>query len=177
VNQPADLGACPGCGLELPAQNGRAPAHIGASPACWALYGRLLVRAYGAATEGRVHGLTVATYVVQHPGGSDPPAIQSLGMHLIGLCLMLERGASAPAAARVATRIRERRPALRWLEPPKPNGTVTVADVVAAQTPAEHAVTVERWARSVWDAWATEHATVRDWIDDSLAWTPHDGRS
>jgi hypothetical protein len=42
---------------------------------------------------------------------------------------------------------------------------VTVLDVLAARDLAEHVARVERWARSVWDAWSAHHDTVRRWLD------------
>ena len=44
-------------------------------------------------------------------------------------------------------------PALEWLEPPSPNGAVTVRDVLASRDLAEHKAAVERWAADVWQAW------------------------
>jgi hypothetical protein len=61
---------------------------------------------------------------------------------------------------------------LGWLEPPAPNGTINVSDVVAARTPAEHARLVECWARDVWSSWAPHHAQVRRWFDASAGGGP-----
>jgi Family of unknown function (DUF5946) len=167
VTSPADLGACPGCALELPELDAPTPAYLGASPACWALYGRLLVCEYSDLADGLVHRLTVATYAVQHPGVSEHCSITSTNLHLIALCLVLEQGTSAQATKLLA-RILERPPAFRWLEPPLPNGTITVSDVIAARSPSQHARVVHRWARNVWEAWEPHRATVRGWIDGSL---------
>lgn len=157
--------ACPGCGLALPELDAPAPAHLGVSPACWALYGRLLVREYGHLADGLVHRLTVATYAVQHPGIPEQRSLGSTAAQLIALCLVLERGASAQQTTTRLATILERPPAFRWLEPPRPNGTINVADVVAARTPDEHARLVGRWASDVWSSWAPHHAVVRGWID------------
>jgi hypothetical protein len=62
-----------------------------------------------------------------------------------------------------------KRPGFHWLEPPQRIGHITVADVHHAASPAEHERIVKAWARDVWAAWAADHATVRDWIDRSLA--------
>jgi hypothetical protein len=40
-----------------------------------------------------VHPLTVDTYAVQHPGVPERRTSQSLALHLITLCLVIERGA------------------------------------------------------------------------------------
>jgi Family of unknown function (DUF5946) len=161
------LGACPGCGLALPELEAPTHAHLGASPACWALYGQLLVHAYRDDACSRVHRLIVDTYSVQHPGGAEPPAIHSLGLHLTGLALLLERGVGPQQATKLLARICQRQPAFRSLEPPLPNGSITVSDVLAVP-PGERAQAVERWARDVWDVWEPHHATARSWIDAGL---------
>jgi hypothetical protein len=51
-------------------------------------------------------------------------------------------------------------------------GDVTVADVVAAGarvgSPDGHALLVDRWARSVWRAWAPQHAATASLTDQLL---------
>jgi hypothetical protein len=110
--------ACPGCGVELPELDAPAPAHLSASPACWALYARLLVREYGDLADGLVHRLTVATYAVQHPDRSRHRSPESTALQLIALCLVLERGASAQRTTTLLASVLEQPPAFPWLEPP-----------------------------------------------------------
>ena len=85
--------ACPGCGLVLPDHDGPVHDYIGASAACWQLYGRVLARDYGEFGMPDEHKFIVDAYAVQHPGENVPRARQSVGLHLIRLCLMLERDA------------------------------------------------------------------------------------
>jgi Family of unknown function (DUF5946) len=176
----SDPRACPGCGVELPELDAPTPANVGASPACWALYGRLLVYEYSQVRSPRVHRFTVDTYAVQHPGAPQHGPICSVGLHLIGLCLMLERGASARQTTEQLAQMLEDPPPFRWLEPPAPNATITVSDVIAARTPGEQTQLVERWATRTWDAWAPHHAAVHGWIDGSISrprYEPATGRS
>jgi hypothetical protein len=161
--------ACPGCGLELPAHDGPSHAYLGASPACWALYGELIAREYGELRYPPSHRLTVDVYAVQHPGRAERRAIQSVAVHLIALCLVLERGVATVKVRGLMDRVLARRPPLEWLEPPEPNGTVTVRDVLASRDLAEHAANVERWARDVWEAWSSHHERVRAWLERGLA--------
>jgi len=180
VSVPANPPACPGCGVELPELDALTPANVGAAPACWALYGRLLVYEYSQVRSPRVHRLTVDTYAVQHPGAPEHGPICSVGLHLIGLCLVLERGASARQTTEQLAQVLEDPPPFRWLEPPVPNGTLTVSDVVTARNPGEQTQLVEQWATRTWDAWAPHHAAVRGWIDGSISrprYEPATGRS
>ena len=159
---------CPGCGLELPECDGPTHPYIGASPACWALYGELLAREYGELRYPPSHRMTVDVYAVQHPGLPERRSIQSVAVHLIALCLVMERGVATVKVRELMGRVLQTEPALEWLEPPSPNGSVTVRDVLASRDLAEHAANVERWARDVWDAWAPHHDQVHEWIGESL---------
>jgi hypothetical protein len=156
--------ACPGCGVRLPPRSGPTHAYIGASAACWALYGELLAREFQDASLLDVHKLTVDAYAVQHPGKPERRAIQSVGIHLATLSLVLEHGADPREGPKLHRRL-VRRPELTWLEPPRPNGTLTVADVLAAD---DHRAAVRAWARDVWDAWSAHHATVESWLAHAL---------
>ena len=164
----SEMSRCQGCGLLLPTPVGPTHAYIGASPACWALYGEVLAREYGDPDSFRLHQVTVDTYAVQHPGVPERRSIQSVAVHLITLCLVLEEGVD-PAAGRALHKRLAARASFHWLAPPSPNGHITVADVLEARTPAEHECTVEAWARDVWAAWEPHHATVRRWIERFLS--------
>ena len=160
---------CPGCGLMLPPRP-EAPTHpyIGASAECWALYGELLSREFQHPAYFRVHQLTVDTYAVQHPGSPERRAVQSVGLHLMTLCLVVEDGVDPSEGPALHKRF-VRRPAFRWLEPPRPNGQLTTADALRSRNPEEHAQAVTAWGRDVWAAWAPHHHTVRGWIEESAA--------
>jgi hypothetical protein len=160
--------ACPGCGLELPVSDGPTHPYIGASPACWALYGELLARDYSAGEYPPHHRLAVDTYAVQHPGRPGRRAIQSVGAHLMRLCLVLERGVFSDRVDSAMRAIMANPPEYRWLDPPEPNGTITVRDVLQAPDVPALAAEVETWARDLWSAWSPHHPTIRAWLDHSV---------
>lgn len=167
---------CRGCGLELPKYAGPTHAFMGASPACWRLYGQASTLSWGHRDGLPLLRLVVNAYGAQHPGTEQVRALQSVAVHLMGLCTILERGLhSEPRLLHL--RERERRTAprtldLHWLEPPRPNGTLTVRGALEAKGKAEHAAAVEAWARDVWAAWEPHHETVRGWLDQV---SPRDG--
>src|SRR4051794_36661796 len=75
-----DLSACPGCGLVLPVRAGPTHAYVGASPACWSLYGQLPT-AFGMTAIGAIIGrLALDTYAVQHPGRPGSRSMQSVAV-------------------------------------------------------------------------------------------------
>ncbi|HEY8922286.1 MAG TPA: DUF5946 family protein [Candidatus Limnocylindria bacterium] len=121
---------------------------------------------YGDLRYTPAHQLTVDAYAVQHPGLPERRTAQSIAIHLVGLCLSLERGRGPMELPRLRQRLAPPRRIFPWLPPPGSLGGVTVADVHATQTPEAHRETVGRWARSAWEAWSPHHSTVRAWADE-----------
>lgn len=157
---------CPGCGALVPDGHGLPHPYIGASPGCWDVYGRVLAKEYGEfGYPARTHRLTVDTYSVQHPGNPNRRAIQSVNLHLMSLCLVLEQGIGGLEATRKIEHILKHRRRFEWLEPPSPIGDTTVLDVVVAGNLSEHERLVEAWARNVWEAWAFHHARIRKMLE------------
>jgi hypothetical protein len=158
---------CPGCGLVLPVHAGPTHAYLGASPACWRLYGQASTLSWGQRDGLPLLRLVVNAYGAQHPGTNQVRAVKSVAVHLMGLCMILERGAQAEPQI---VPLRDPRPArrtldLHWLDPPHPNGTLSVRGPLDAAGRDEHAASVEAWARDVWAAWEPHHETVRGWLD------------
>ena len=137
---------------------------MASSPGCWAVYGQVLAREYGDASYRDVRRLSVDAYAVQHPGGRDRQSIQSVGLHLVRLCLLLEQGLHPDKANTVMSRTARSKEELVWLAPPASLGAFTAADVAVAGTTMEHKAAVRAWARAAWDAWAPHHEQVRSWL-------------
>ena len=66
-------------------------------------------------------------------GGDSRQAIQSVGLHLVRLCMFLERGLSPEAANEAMLRAGKMKSKMFKLARPASLGDVTVADVLAAQ--------------------------------------------
>ena len=105
--------------------------------------------------------LAVDVYMAQHPGVPGRQASQSVWVHLIGLCLSLEHRFDGAASARAKARAASPDAAFDWLEPPASLGPITVFDVLATVTAAEHRAVVQSWAISVWTAWAAHQQAIR----------------
>ena len=144
------------------------PAHpyMTCSPACWARYGDLLAVQYASPQRMAFHQLVVDSYAVQHPDGDDRRAIQSVGIHLMTLCLFIERGTD-PASGTSLHRSMVARPVFHQLSPPASPGQLTLLDVPLDGDPSHARIAAHAWAESVWTAWSPHHQTVRGWIDRS----------
>jgi hypothetical protein len=90
--------------------------------------------------------------------------VQSVWLHLVGLCLALERRAPPSYVGRVLGHLSRPKRQFDWLEPP-PLAGVTVNDVVHAIGPEEHAQATRRWAEFVWGAWRPHHSAIRELAD------------
>lgn len=168
---------CPQCGASVADVEGPTHAYYGEAPGCWALFGEVIARTLSDDRFAPLHQLTADTYAAQHPGSAaDRRAVQSVAVHLIGLCVSLERPAAlAPtrALAPLLQAAADRSDRFHWLQPPAHLGEVTVVEVhraLSVPTRARHDddtarqfAAVRRWAESVWSAWAVHHDVVRRW--------------
>ena len=154
---------CPGCGGLFPNVEGPIHEYMLSSPGCWAAYGHVLAREYASDALADVHRLSVDAYAAQHPGVPSPQSMKSVGVHLIRLCLTIERGFDVRASNRIMVAVSKVKGDFWWLDPPDSLGQMTVAEVVSAKGDDAHRAAVVRWARSVWEAWALHHDTVQEW--------------
>ena len=151
---------CPGCGEVLKDIDGATHAYVGASSACWTRFAETNASLPPVTPLRR---LVTDAYMVQHPGVPERRAIQSVGVHLVALCLVLEHGLPVEHLSDTLGRMLARPPAWRWLEPPVPNGTSTVVDLEAAIAAGRTAEAIEAYVRGVWDSWAPHRAAVAAW--------------
>lgn len=155
---------CPGCGIGLERADTPVAMHayIGASASCWALYNELHAKQYegfGALTHIRV----IDAYAVQHPGVPERRAIQSVNAHLVALYLQVEKHLDGARVNTALQRVLKFANEFVWLEPPTPNGTLTIAEVLKAETPEPQANAIETYAREIWRAWQAHRAVVLKW--------------
>jgi len=145
------------------------------SASCFARFSQLLADEYSDPARLEFHQIVVDAYAVQHPGNDwpempdfarDPRSIQSVGIHLMTLCLFIERGVN-PAQGPMLHRQMVQRPVFSYLERPESMGELTVADVGLGVPIDQAKAQVYAWGESTWIAWAAHHKTVRDWLSDA----------
>lgn len=162
---PSTLVPCVGCGGLFPSADGPTHRYMESSPGCAAAAGAVFSRQYeNVPTYSDVYRLTVDAYAVQHPGGRSRQAIQSVGVHLIRLCLVFEHGLTAERANDAIIAATRRKHEFFWLEPPPTMGAITVANFGPDMAVEDFKQTIRDWARSAWDAWAAHHPTIRGWL-------------
>ena len=156
---------CMWCGGAFSAEEGPTHEYIESTPGCWAAFGRVLAREYGDQRYSSVHRLTVYSYAVQHPGSPSRQSIQSVGVHLVRLCLLLERKLAPELANSAMLAAARHKSKYHWLTPPSHLGALTVADVEAASSVEAHTSVVRHWAVQMWQVWSPHHSVVRAWAN------------
>lgn len=156
MNAAAEVVPCVGCGVVVEPADGPTHPYMLSSPGCWIAYGELLTHGPGQ--------MAVDSFAVQHPGVDEARARQSVAVHLMSLCVTLERGWSAGRAMDLLRSAVEN-PPVAWplIGADPPVGAVTVVDVLLSDDPVP--VAVRAWATDVWDAYGDRHDLVRGWVD------------
>ena len=155
---------CFGCGALVADIEGPVHRYMLSAPGCWQLYGRLISLQYPRTQ------LSLDGYAVQHPGRPGRQANQSVCVHLMNLCRMLERAGEKSRSARFLQQMTHRD--YPWLPPPPADYTITVVDLLREADPGAFAAMETAYAETAWAAWSSHHATVRRWIDDALSLPP-----
>ena len=159
---------CPDCRALVPDVDGPTHAYLGGSAGCWAAWGELQARGYADPAAGAAMPLAIDAYAAQHPGLEGRRQAQSVWVHLVSICAILERGLAPADGIRLKHEMLRDDPVFPWLAPPADPGSVTVRDATAASADELGAV-VRRWAAAVWEAWAAHHGAIRERTAAELA--------
>ena len=120
---------------------------------------------------GFIHQEVVDAWAAQHATEESTPI--SVVFALIGLYLHLEKGFSGRQVQLAHMRVAQphgRGPGRKeWprFPLPKERGRITASDVIAAREN-ERIQAIDRWCRSVWDAWKDSHAALAECISRDL---------
>jgi Family of unknown function (DUF5946) len=156
---------CFGCGALAPDLRGPVHGYMLAAPGCWSLYTGLedwksrLSGPPGIDTIQRM----VDSYAVQHATSPDRRNTQSVAIHLMSLCAVLEHGVPGSRLRRLLGSWAHRPGGYPVLEPRPAAYALTVRDVADADA-AARADVVRLWAEMTWSAWSDHHEQVRAWL-------------
>lgn len=140
--------------------------YMTSSAGCWGGFGEVLAGDYSSRERMCVHQVVVDAYAAQHPGdGSMPQQVQSVGLHLMTLCLFLEQGTD-PALGAVLHRKMVRKPSFTRLERTGV-GELTWRHLPKSGDPDTFREAAYGWATSVWRTYQDAQPTVRLWLRDS----------
>ncbi len=153
-----DHGPCPFCGATVE----------GGTEACLTLLAGLSERARAENAYAQAHRFSVDAHALQHPELHGP---LNNHVHLLSLCLMLERGNAAEIGSRQPAVEKFLALGRQWapIEAPPPGrrGTLTVQNVSQAPA-AERPRLAREWAQEVWGIWQPYHPWTRRMLDRLL---------
>src|ERR1700757_1057083 len=101
---------CPGCNALVPEIEGPVHKYVPSAPGCWKVFGE--VQADESLRFGHPpdHRFVVDAYMAQHPGdGQDRRDRQSVFVHLVALCALLERSTGPDAVTTLIGRLVRKR--------------------------------------------------------------------
>lgn len=109
-----------------------------------------------------IHQHLVDAYGAQHVRPSNSTI--GAAFALAGLYLAVERGLTGRQVQK--THIRMARRSKQWprFVPPEDVGRLTVADVLTVEPGPRRDEKLMEWCASVWSAWSSEHARVRQMV-------------
>ena len=157
-----ELEFCYGCGASFAKIDGPTHRYIGASPACWSIFGEVLAKEYEIYSYLPIHHLTIDAYAAQHPGKPSNQSIKSVAIHLISIHLMPDHHYETKQVTKLMSRAAQVSQKFIWMEPPGSPGELTLLDVYQANNLKEQ---TDIWAHSVWQAWQPHHQQVRNWTE------------
>ena len=142
-----ELRARPGCGALVPEIDGPVHEYVPSSPGCWKAFAELQADEASRFGYPPVHRVIVHAYMAQPPGdGGDRRHRQSVFVHLVGLCAVLERGLPSPYVTKLLGQvIRRRHREFRVLERAEGPGPVTVLAMIGASDLADHERRADEW--------------------------------
>ncbi|HVB99237.1 MAG TPA: DUF5946 family protein [Candidatus Dormibacteraeota bacterium] len=148
-------GPCPFCGAMV--EHG--------AQACLQLLAGLSERTRAEKPYAQAHLFSFDAHALQHPELHGP---LNNHVHLLSLCLMLERGASAGIGSRQPAVEKFLALGRQWppIEAPPAGrrGTLTVKNVFEASV-AERPRLAREWAGEVWKLWQPHHPWIRRMLD------------
>ncbi|HET6818310.1 MAG TPA: DUF5946 family protein [Mycobacteriales bacterium] len=157
-----DAAACPGCGGRFAPGDGPTHPYMESSPGCWRVFGEVVAADYSSVARMTFHQVIVDAYAAQHPGAGDRRQVQSVGLHLMTLCLFLEHDVDPALGPELHRRMIDR-PLFHRLPRTGP-GELTVAHVPTHGRAEGVRRAAFEWATAVWTAYEPAHATVAEWL-------------
>ena len=157
---------CPSCGAVCDDVGGPVHPYMAATPGCWAAFGGLQAHEIAQFGYPPTHGLVVDAYAASHGGdASERRDRQSVCIHLMALCAVLERDETSRGRIALLQRATARK--LDWPALDRPAGVPALAHTHAAGAAdvGEYTSRAREWAGAVWSFWSDEHARIRGLLD------------
>lgn len=156
---------CPGCQFEFSPIQIKPHPYLEAASGCWDTYTRVLAKEYSDPDYFKVHRVTVDAYAASHPGRPEARTIQSINLHLIGLCMVFELGKDPESSTPYLQLAKDKfHNEFQWLEGRK-KAEICVSRVLLSKDAKSHQKLVLDWGKTVWQSWSNTHAMIRSYCE------------
>lgn len=157
---------CPGCGAVVPDTAGPVHKYVPSAPGCWQTFGEVQADEAQRFRYPPAHRMVVDAYMAQHPGdGGDRRDRQSVFVHLVGLCAVLEHGLAHPYVTKLLGQVLRRRqgdfPSLARGGP----GPLTVLHMIGTADLCDYERRAREWSIAVWKSWNAQHTLIQTELD------------
>ena len=153
---------CPGCGVQLEAENDEMDTRYNASTACTALLAELSGYTLTLGDADFVHQLVVDTYAASH--WKEGMKTIRLAFALIGLYLVCERGYTGKEVQQMHMKLAKKSKVYPGFTLPYATATITVKDVLDVPEASRPAMILE-WADSVWGIWRDQSDSIEELVE------------
>lgn len=141
-----------------------APTHryVPSAPGCWQAFGEVQADQLHRFGYPPAHRFVVDAYMAQHPGdGEDRRDRQSVFVHLVALCALLEKSLTPDAVTKLLGVVARSHEDFPVLTRPADPGALTVLHMVGAKDLDDYSRRARDWADGVWESWTEHHAVIR----------------
>lgn len=110
--------------------------------------------------------MAVDAFAASHGGdGEQRRDRQSVCIHLMAICLALERGRSPEERTELLRTLTASK--VNWPQLPRPEGVPSLTHLHAAGAAdlEDYTTKICEWARAVWTYWTPEHERIRQLVD------------
>jgi hypothetical protein len=133
-----------------------------AAPGCWAGFGQLQAGEMSRFGYPPAHGLVVDAYAASHGGdGTERRDRQSVFIHLMAICAVLERGVDARRRIALLRRVTAGHPDFPLLDRPAGHPALAFTHLVGAELLADYDRRAREWTASVWEFWGPVQDAIR----------------
>jgi hypothetical protein len=130
------------------------------------IYNELAIYTLSLGDKEFIHQYMVDTFAAQHANKDTKPI--TLAFALVGLYLHLEKGYSGKEVQEAHMQMAKEKQDWPVFPIPQFKGKIKIKDVMNTEPGEKRNEMINKWSKSVWDAYKDSHHQIRNWIETKL---------